>query len=465
MTDFLLISPSYLDYGSSNMFKWDFYSLLEVTPPLGIMYVASSAIHAGYKVQFIDVEAEKIPFRRLGQIVREMKPRLVGIGCLSPVFNTVIELSGVIKSAINVPVIIGGPHTLVDPDSIMELKTVDYCIRGEADFNIVKLLDFVLKGKGRIEEIEGASYKINGRIIHNKPSEVILDLDSVHMPARHLLKRELYFNIFNKKGFYTDIVTTRGCPFECLFCFPMYGRLRRRSIANVISEIRESVQKYEIKNFDIFDDTFNLDRRWVIDFCNALVKEDFKINWRARCRPDLFDKELVQSMERAGCETISMGVESANNHTLKWFNKMYSIEEICKAVDLISQTKINLHGYFILGAPVENREEMLHTIRFACERKFDFATFSILTPYPGTELFKIALRDGYLDGYNKNDYSEAIGICKAILKHPTMTKEEIQKLFKYAYRKFYLRQRQISLLLKTVISKPAVYYKIARRIF
>lgn len=463
MTDFLLISPSYIDYGSSRLLKWDFYSLLEVTPPLGILYVASSAIEAGYKVQFIDLEAERISFKRLGQIIKEIKPRLVGISCSSPLFNTVIGLADVIKQAADVPILIGGPHALADPESIMEFKTIDYCIKGEADFNVVELLDFLFHGKGRIEEIRGLFYKRNGQVVHNKPSEVIIDLDKTPLPARHLLKQGLYFNILNERGFYSSLVATRGCPFNCLFCFPISRHLRRRSVGNVISEIKECIQKYKINNLDIFDDTFNLDKKWVIDFCNIVKREGIKINWRARCRPDLIDKDVVQSMESAGCQTISLGVESANNNTLKWLRKEYCVEEILKAVELISQTKIHLHGYFILGSPVENRQGMLNTINFACKKEFDFATFSILTPFPGTDLFKISLSSGHLEWYDKNDYSQTIGVCKPILKHPTMTKDEIQRLLKYAYMRFFLRQRQIFLLLKTIISNPVVYYKASKR--
>ncbi len=464
MIDLLLINPSYVDYGKKSLYRWNFYSLLEIMPPLGIIYIAANAIKAGYNVKFIDMEAEVISFKKLEKIVKKIKPKVAGIGCTSPLFSNVIELSKVIKSAINIPIIVGGPHTLIDYESIMEIKTIDYCIRGEGDFIVVPLLDYLLKDKVKIEEINSISYKKDGKVIHNKSAEVIQDLDQASFPARHLLRHNLYYHPFVKRNSCASIITARGCPFSCIFCFQTHKKVRRRSIGNVISEIRETITKYKIRDFEFFDETFNLDSQWVIDFCSELVKQGINIRWRARCRPELFTKEVAQAMKKARCYMISMGVESANNHTLKWLNKRYTIEQIKNAITVINQQGIGLHGYFILGSPVETKKDMLRTIDFACNSNFDFATFSILAPLPGTELFRMALKEGYLNNYDKNDYSDYIGVCKALLRHPTIKQEEIQSLFKYAYRTFYFRPGQPLRSFKKAISNPGLYYKISKRL-
>ena len=464
MTDLLLIHPSYVDYNNTKIFKWDAYSLLDLMPPLGIMYIAASAIKAGYSIKFIDMEAEAISFDKLGKIVKDINPKLVAIGCLSSLFKNVITLSKIIKSHIDIPIIVGGTHTLIDPDSIMKIGTIDYCIRGESDFTIVPLLDYLLKGKGKIEELRGISYKKDNKVIHNKAAELIDNLDNIPFPARHILKHNLYYHPFVKGKSCATIITTRGCPFSCIFCFPIYKKMRRRSIENVISEIKEIIREYNIKDFEFFDETFNLNPKWVIGFCNELVKQNIKIRWRARCRPDLFTREMTESMKKAGCYMISMGVESGNDKTLKWLNKRYTIDQINKAIDFITEAGIELHGYFILGSPVETKEDMARTIEFACRPNFDFVTFSILTPYPGTKLFDIALKKGYLENYNKNDYSNQIGMVTALLKHPTMTADEIQKLFKFAYRRFYFRPGQMIKLFKKAVSSPSIYYKIVKRV-
>lgn len=465
MTDLFLINPSYIDYGRGKMSVWNFYSLFEIMPPLGITYVAASAINAGYNIRLIDMEAEATRFGELAEIIKKARPKLVGISCTSPLFNTVVELSKIIKSVINVPIIVGGPHTLIDSDGIMKTETIDYCVRGEADFTIVSLLDHLLKGENKIEEIKGVSYRSNGIAIHNKQQEQISDLNRISFPARQLLKHTLYYHPFIKGKSCSSIITTRGCPFSCIFCFQMSRNPRRRSVENVILEIKESKDKYNIKDFEFFDETFNLDRQWVIELCSNLVKQGLNIRWRARCRPEFFTREVVQSMKKAGCYMISMGVESANNRTLEWLNKKYTIEEVVRAIDLIASEKIGLHGYFILGCPVETREDMLRTIDFACTSGFDFATFSILAPLPGTELLNIALREGYLDNFDRNDYSNYIGVCKTLLKHPTMSREGIQSVFKYAYRKFYFRRGGAIKLLRKISFNMRIYCKILARIF
>lgn len=465
MVDLFLISPSYVNYGKTRMSVWNFYSLLEVMPPLGISYVAANAINAGYNVKFIDMEAETTKFKDLKKIIKRIKPKLVGIGCTSPLFNNVIELSGIIKAAIDAPIIVGGPHALVDCDSIMSVKSIDYCLRGESDFTIVSLMDYLLKGKGSIQDINGVSYKEGGRVFHNKPVGAIADLDKIPFPNRQLLKHNLYYHPFIRGKSCSAIIATRGCPFNCIFCLQMSNKARRRSIGNVISEIRESLDRHKIRDFEFFDETFNLDPQWVIGFCRELVNQDIKIRWRARCRPEFFTKEVVQSMKRAGCYMISIGVESANNRTLEWLNKKYTIEQVKKAAEIISAEKIGLHGYFILGSPVETKEDMLRTIDFACTSKIDFATFSILTPLPGTEFFNIALKEGYIESYDRNDYSNTIGVCKTLIKHPTMTKKEVQSLYKYAYRRFYLRKRLIIRSFKEAAFNTGIYCKIMKRIF
>jgi len=463
MTDLLLINPSCVDYSRGGISFWNFYSLLEVMPPLGITYVAASAINAGYSIKLLDMEAEATNHEKLKKILKESKPRLVGIGCTSPLFNTVVDLSRLIKSVINVPVIVGGPHTLINHDGIMNIDTIDYCVRGEADFVIVSLLNHLLKDRNKIEGIDGVSYKKDGVIIHNKPQEQITDLNRLPFPARQLLKHNLYYHPFIKGKSCSSIITTRGCPFSCIFCFQMCKNPRRRSAENVISEIKESRDKYNIRDFEFFDETFNLNRQWVIEFCDSLVKQGLKIRWRARCRPEFFTEEVVRSMKKAGCYMISMGVESANNSTLGWLNKKYTVEQVKKAITMITDEKISLHGYFIIGCPVETKEQMFKTIDFACTSGFDFATFSILAPLPGTELLNIALKEGYLENFDRNDYSNYIGVCKTLLKHPTMSKEEIQSLFEYAYKKFYFKHHGAVKLLRKIAFNTRIYSKMLER--
>lgn len=465
MIDLLLINPGCIGYSRTNIFYLDPYSLFESAPPLGLAYIASICLEAGYNVKIIDMDAEVIDFKRLMKIIEKIKPKLIGISCFSPLFSKVIELSKLIKSAVDIPIIVGGPHACIHPESIMEIETIDYCIMGEGDFACVSLLNYLLRNKGKIETIDGLFYKKDGQVLRNRTPEPISDLDCISFPARHLLKQQLYFNPLFDSRVYTTILTARGCPFRCIFCCQIHKKFRRRSIENVIAEIKEVIEKYGIRNFDFFDDTFNLDSNWAIDFCEKITAQGIRIKWRARCRPDSFTMNIAQNLKKAGCDIISLGVESANNSTLQWFNKMYTIEQVQKALVIIKKSELRLHGYFILGTPLETKEDMLKTIDFACRHKFDFATFSLLTFLPGTKLFDIALNEGFFENYNRRDYSNSIGWCKPTLKHPTINQKELRQLFTYAYKRFYLRPKKIFELSKIVFLNYNIYYKIVRRIY
>ncbi len=381
----------------------------------------------------------------------------------SALFANVIELSKIIKSAGSFPVLTGGPHSLVDPDSIMEVETIDYCLRGESDHTITPFLNYLLKGEGRIEDLNGLSYKDNNKIVHNNSLDLIKDLDSIPFPAINILNVDHYYHPFTKGKKYFSIITSRGCPFNCIFCFPMYKKQRRRSVENVISEIRETVEKYNILDFEFYDETFNLNPSWVMAFCEAVERLDLGIRWRARCRPELMTKEMALAMKKAGCYMISLGVESVNDQTLKWLNKRYTAEQVKAAVQVINSADIGLHGYFILGSPVESREQMMKTIDFSIKNDFDFVSFTILIPIPGTRLFDMAIEEGYIESYNKKDYSDQIGASKAVLKHPDMAKDEIQRLFKYAYIKFYLWPRNFNKLVKQIVTNRTMFFKIIRK--
>jgi len=464
MTDLVLINPSYFDYGKGRNLLHHTYSILEVAPPLGLLYVGANAINAGYKVKLIDMEAEVISYKELKSRIKRLKPQLVGITCPTALFNISVELSKIIKSVVDVPIVIGGPHTIMDIDSILENETIDFCLRGESDVTIVPLLDYLIKQTGRIEDVKSLSYRKDTTIVHNKVSGSISDLNTVPFPARQLLKKNLYFNLFTETATCTSIVTSRGCPYKCIYCAPIYTRGRQRSVENVVSEIRETVDRYKIKDFQFFDETFNLNPQWTIDFCNELVKQNISIFWRARCRPDLFTQEVVQCMKKAGCRIISMGVESANDNTLNWFKKGYNRKQIQNAINIIAEEGIELHGFFILGAPVENKEEMIKTIDLACMPQFSYASFYILTPLEGTQFLDIALKEGYIDVHDQIDYSDQTGF-NARLKHPSMTTEEIELLLKYAYNRFYFRLAPFGRFFKRIISNPFLYCKMIQRVF
>jgi radical SAM superfamily enzyme YgiQ (UPF0313 family) len=236
-------------------------------------------------------------------------------------------------------------------------------------------------------------------------------------------------------------MTSRGCPYRCLFCDrPHLGKkFRARSAINVVDEIEECVKK-GIGEFIFYDDTFTIDRQRVFDICDEILRRKLDIMWDIRTRVDNVDKVLLERLKAAGCARIHYGVESGNPEILKVLRKGITIEQVERAFKLTKEAGIATLAYFMIGSPGETRSQILETIKFARKLAPDFVHFSIATPYPATPLYQIGLEGGQL----KNDY------WREFARNPTsdfvpelweekMSGQELLGLLKYTYKSFYIR--------------------------
>jgi len=462
MTDILLINPPYKNYEKEKISFFDVSTLGSCYPPLGLSYVAAACQDAGYKTELIDMELEVMKFSALIKKISKINPKIIGITCASVLFPNVIELCNTIKKKYSIPIVIGGPHTFIDPDSIIKEENIDFVIRKEGEKSFVELLDYLVNNKNnknsRLSEIKNLSYKINGKIVHNPDAELV-NIDNIPYPARNLLKLKKYYHLLSRNYKTTFIITSRGCPFNCIFCNPLYKKIRKRSVKNVVDEIKLIVNKYGINDLEFFDETFNLIPEWVYEFCNELTKQNIRIKWRARCRPDLINEKMIKLMKENGCYQISLGIESANNRILKFLKKGYNIDQIKEAVRIIKKYNIEIHGYFIIGSPIETREEILNTINFAAGSKLDFASFFILMPYPGTELFNLAKKNNWFlkDYDSKEILSKQLGENTNMLKNLYLKKKKVESLLKHAYIKFYFNPTRTFNISRIILSHPITY--------
>ena len=441
MVDLLLIKPPYYDEGG----ELDLTTSLEMMPPLGLGYVAAAC--KNFSTAIIDIEAKRIKSKEIGDYIKKYNPKVVGITVMSSTVEQAKIIANEVKKISNIKIIIGGPHAVLDPESLIDIG--DYIVCGEAEIMINSLLDYIIKNKGNINNIKNVAFRKGNKIIYTK-KELIKDLNLLEFPKRELWDKNNYFHFFAKNKPCTSIITSRGCPYQCIYCTPIYRTLRRRSVNNVIEEIKEIILKFGIHDMEFFDETFNLPENWVIEFCNKIKEEGIKISWRARCRPDLISEESVKKMKEAGCYMISMGVESANDKTLKFFNKNYTLEQIKKAIKIIKSNKIELHGYFIIGSPTESRAETYNTVNFAISQPFDYAIFSILTPQPNTPLMKIAQDNKWMLD-NKVDYKKIKGYCQPTMIHPEMSQDEILKIYKNATIRFFLKPGRMFAIAKRIL--------------
>jgi radical SAM superfamily enzyme YgiQ (UPF0313 family) len=420
-------------------------------PPLGLVCIAAVLEKNGHEVNIIDAQALKIDENEVAE--RIAGANVVGITSMTPTFNSAVNVAKAIKKINNSCfIIMGGPHVTVLPEKTLDdAKEVDAIVIGEGELTIIELIKAIEKNED-FEKILGIGYRKNEKIIINSPRPPIEDLDALPMPSFYLLPIEKYrpYPPHGKKLPYMTIMSSRGCPYRCAFCFKtIFGR---RYITNsskvVIEEIKQLVEKFGVKEILFYDDSFTMDRNRTIELCNDLIKNNIKIPWSCETRVNLVDKELLQKMKEAGCYIISYGVESGDQIILNNLKKDITIEQVRNAFKLTKEVGILTVAYFMIGSPGDSNETVRKTINFAKELDADFAQFSICTPFPGSELFDNLIKSGVrIQDWDKASYVTSKSKAEPISLTKELSAEELKKWYSKAYKEFYLRP---SYWLKTI---------------
>jgi len=297
--------------------------------------------------------------------------------------------------------------------------------------------------KRDLQEVLGISFKKNGKIVHNEDRPFNEDLDELPFAARHLLENAKYtLPVINEA--YTLIITSRGCPHSCIYCtaFQYYGKkLRLRSAGNVVDEMQECLEKHKIRNFTMWSDTFNQNKKFVMEVCAEIKKRGLekRIKWMANSRVDHVDAEVLGEMKSSGCIGVSYGVESGVEEILKNMKKGATAVQAREAVRLTKAAGIEVLTHIIFGLPGETVQTIEETIRYVKELDPDYAQFYCAIPFPKTELEEMGKKNGWI---TTEDYAK-YELNQPILNLPTLSPEELQKARVRAYREFYLRPSYI----------------------
>lgn len=411
-------------------------------PPLGLLYLASTILkHTDNEVKVLDCQVEEMGMDRLRKEIDQFSPDIVGITAMTFTIYDCLLVAKIAKEAkSDTKVVLGGPHVHIFPKESINLPNIDFLILGEGESSIVDFLNSIGNTE-KLKNVKGLVFKDGNRIVCNDTPPLIQDLDSIPFPARHLTPYKKYSSLLAKRSPVTTMITSRGCPYKCIFCDrPHLGKVfRARSAENVMKEIDECV-KMNIKEILIYDDTFTINKKRVMDICDALIKRKYNLGFDIRARVNTVDYEMLRKLKKAGCERIHYGVESGNPDVLKTLRKGITLSQVRKAFYLTKKAGISTLGYFMLGSPTETRETIMQTIRFAKRIKCDFAHFTITTPFPSTDLY----RDGIARGIIKKDYwkefaeNPQLGFKPPVWEE-NLTREELIELVKLAYKSFYLR--------------------------
>jgi len=348
---------------------------------------------------FIDINAHRYNDKQVESILRSMDFNVVLIGGLIPVYKRVIKYAEMIK-AINPDAIIiaGGSAAMSVPELLLSNSRVDVVCAGEGEKAIIELLNGLKKDPLKnLTHVKGFYYKIDEEIIYSGKPELLQDLDAESdIPAYDLLPMDIYLaNPIIGFGKDVDFISSRGCPFQCTFCYQPWGRkFRGHSVDFIIDAIRRLRNEYKIDFVSFQDDEFMGNPRRVYEFCEKVQRDIPGLLWSCTGRVNLINDEIVGAMRTAGCVSISYGFESGSPRLLKSMKKAVAIEQMERAARTNRKYGMMFPVSFIIGMPGEDEESCRETVEFCVRNNIPLKSMMFATPYPGTELFDFAVSSG-----------------------------------------------------------------------
>lgn len=348
---------------------------------------------------------------KIVELVSKFQPDVIGVTCNFTTYSKgVFELVNLLKEKIPEPLLVmGGAHVTMDAENVLESQCkADLVVRGEGEETFNELIE-CLENKKDYSNLLGITFRKNGRVISNEKRPLIADLNELPIPNRKYIDQEIYSQI-NKKMYFlskgkrvASIMTSRGCPFKCVFCSTKVvweRNFRPRSSALVYKEMQRLVKEYDIDEFLINDDQFYLQKDRVLELCDMLVKNRIRVHFNVASGSSvwLLDESLLKKLKKAGLYRITLPMESGNVQTLKYISKPINLDKARKMIQQANSLGLWTYANFIVGFPYETKEDIQATIDYVNKSGLDYATYFIAKPYAGSEMYEHFRKEGLLKG-------------------------------------------------------------------
>ncbi|MAG15808.1 hypothetical protein CMO88_01990 [Candidatus Woesearchaeota archaeon] len=417
-------------------------------PPMGLIWIATCVNkNSNHTAAVLDSQVEEMNYEQIKQYIQREKPDVVGIAAITFTLLDSLYCAKIVKEVNkDIKIVFGGPHATLFPMETMGHDVVDYIIAGEGELTFPALLDALEKGSD-LSKVGGLYYRAEGKIKYGMPGAVIENLDELPIPDRTLTDYKKYSSVLAHANPLTTAVTSRGCPYRCTFCDrpQMGGKSYRSRSAKLVVDELEECQKLGIKEVMFYDDTFTMLMPRAEEICKEIINRKIDIAWDCRTRVDRVTPELVSLMKKSGCKRINFGVESGTEKGLVAIKKNVSLQNVSDAFKLCRNGGMETLAYFMIGLPGETKEEMHETIKFAKKLKPNFLHFTVLTPFPETQI--------WTDMITRKDF-RAVNAWREYAKNPTeafdpptaneyLNKEELFEMCNLGYRTFYFRPKYI----------------------
>jgi len=389
----------------------------QIGHPLGIMSLAAVLRRDfGHEVQIVDMRLEGRSYQRLEARIRAFAPHVVGISAQSSESISIERIAACARKVDpGIVVILGGPHATAYAETAALMPDIDFVVAGEGEIVAGRLIDRLMAGQDA-GDLPGLVYRKNGELIDNGRAEPCTDLDALPFPAYDLVPMSGYrkFVRFSTSGSgqYMSLFTSRACPYRCIYCHDIFGKaFRARSAESLLREIALLYDTYGIREFEIFDDVFNLRRERVLDICRGIIQSGMKITlaFPNGLRGDLLDEEQLVMLKRAGAIYMAFAVESAVPRIQKLIRKNLNIDKVRRNIDIARSLRIHSHGFFMIGLPGETLEEMKATVDFILSSRLHTFNLFMAMPYERTEMGAMARKMGrsVVTDFSQDYYSKA----------------------------------------------------------
>jgi len=409
-------------------------------PLLGLGYLAAVLEKNQYEVDVIDCQALKLSYEEFKNEIGKRQPNIVGITSNTLTYKSGLHIAKIAKEVYpNCLTLFGGPHvTFWDDKALQECPDLDVVVRKEGENTLLELVQRLEAGKS-FRDVLGITYRRDGKIAKNPDRPYIENLDGLPFPARHLWPIERLRKY--EDMFY--IMTSRGCVYWCEFCATvrMHGRKYRiRSPKNVVDELEFLNKTYGATNFTFCDDVFTVDKARTEELCKEIRNRKLNIKWNCGTRVDMLTKELLIKMKEAGCISVWFGVESGSQQVLDAMRKGISTAQTMRIFSWIRELGLKPVPNVILGFPGETKQTAWKTIKFVEKiSPEDVGFYNIATPFPGTPMFDLVKKNGWLRITDFNKYDTATPIFET----PTLSMKELREIREQAFHHFYLRPTYI----------------------
>ncbi len=421
--------------------KIEFYGF----PPMGILYLATYLSENNFEVSILDQFARGYSIEKTLEWIKREDPDVLGFSTITTAGTgiTSAEISKRVKEEINpnIKIMFGNYHaTFNDRRILSKYPFIDACIRGEGEATLLEIAEKLEKGQN-FEDIRGVTYRDNGRIVKNNDRALMENIDIIPFPNRKLLGNIEYKNTVEglelSVGKFTSAASSRGCAFQCTFCSSsmFWGKWRPRSPENIVEELC-ILEEQGYRNLLWVDDNFTISKKRLFTLSRLIKKERLDFNWMAEGRVTQSSLELLMAMKEMGCKILSFGVESGSQRIIDWYNKNITLKQVNDAIKNSNKIGIDMIlANFILGSPVETREEIIKTLNLSLKLDIDFPQFHVLGIIPGNWIWNKMVEEKKINP----DTSWEVGT--AVLPIPL---GEIMERIRQTHRKFMQRPKYIS---------------------